>query len=205
MLIAISSRADEAKIGSVPAEIVIGAPCPVLVVRPDLAPERLCDESPVWRILAPHDASPVTTESVAWAAELARRKNIHLDILHIAMAGEAPPAEPGSLPVGPYVDHHYYDLRSWSKEFLERFAASEHISSGAHLELHLAQGEPAAEIVKFAEIHSSDLIVVAWRGSLEEGRARVVRKLLERAPCPLLFVRLGTLQGREQPSAWEAR
>jgi nucleotide-binding universal stress UspA family protein len=200
-LIAISPRADEARIGSVTAEVVRGARCPVLAARSGLAPERLGAESPVWRILVPHDASPATMEAVAWAAELARRENVHLDILHIAMAGESPPAEPGSLPVGPYDDHQYYDLQSWTEEFLERLCAPERMPRGVRPEIHLAHGEPAAEIVRFAEIHSSDLIVVAWRGSLEEGHARVVRKLLARSPCPLLFIAPGTLPGREQPSA----
>ncbi|HEY8462090.1 MAG TPA: universal stress protein [Blastocatellia bacterium] len=203
-LIVISSRADETKIGSVTAEVVKGARCPVLAARSGLAPERLSARSPAWRILVPHDASPATTEAVAWAAKLACGKNAHLDILHIVAAGEPAPAEPGSLPIGPYDDHQYYDLLSWTEEFLERLCVPECMPRGLRPKIHLAHGEPAAEIIRFAETHASDLIVVAWRGSLEEGRARVVRKLLARAPCPLLFIVPGALPGREQPSARNA-
>jgi nucleotide-binding universal stress UspA family protein len=34
----------------------------------------------------------------------------------------------------------------------------------------------------------AELIVLSWSGSLERGRASVVRELLETAPCPLLIV-----------------
>jgi nucleotide-binding universal stress UspA family protein len=183
-LIAMSSHADDTSIGSVTADVVRRACCPVLAVRPEAA---IASGKRLGRILVPHDASPISAEAVEWAALLAQRENAQLDILHIAAAGEPPP-ESGSLPVGPYLDQEHYDLKTWSDEFLHRFCAHKCAAKRVQPRLHLANGDPADEVIKFAKSHSSDLIVVAWHGSLDEGHARVVRTLLAQAPCLLLFI-----------------
>src|SRR5262249_16382415 len=103
-----------------------------------------------------------------------------------------PPLEPGSLPVGLYVDHAHYDLKAWSREFMRRFfhINVESLEAPTPL-LHLAIGDPAEEIIRYADRTGGDFIVSAWQGSIDEGRARVVRELLARANCQLLFLVIG--------------
>jgi universal stress protein A len=166
--------------------------CPALVVRPDLDLGANLEGRWLRRILVPLDSSPGSAEAVHRAAELARSENATLDILHIASPGDVPPSEPGSLPVGLYMDHAYYDLRSWSREFIRRFF---HINLGTPdaptPTLYLSSGDPAAEIIKYADRTGADLIVSAWQGCVDEGRAKVVRELLARASCQLLFLIIG--------------
>ena len=166
--------------------------CPALVVRPDLNLGADLEGRWLRRILVPLDSSPGSAEAVHRAAELARRENANLDILHIASPGDLPPSEPGSLPVGLYMDYAYYDLKSWSREFMRRFF---HINLGTQdtptPRLFLSSGDPASEIIKHADRTGADLIVSAWQGSIDEGRARVVRELLARANCQLLFLVIG--------------
>ena len=161
----------------------------VLVLRREVEP--LASEEDHWahRILVPLDAAPASAEAVTRAARIATREGAQLDLLHITGPGAKQPEEPGSLPVGYFVDRPHYDLKMWSIEFLNRFFhGMVPDTAGLTPELHLAVGEVADEIIAFAKENRTDLIVMAWQGVLEEGRAGVVRELLARAPCQLLFL-----------------
>jgi nucleotide-binding universal stress UspA family protein len=179
-------------ISDITLSVICRIRCPALVVRPDLDLKTDAEGRWLRRILVPLDSTPGSAEAVLRAAELARRENASLDILHIASPSDTPPSEPGSLPVGMYMDHPHYDLKSWSREFMRRFF---HINVGAQSDLtpmlYLSSGDPAEEIIKYADRTGADLIVSAWQGSIDEGRAKVVRELLARANCQLLFLVIG--------------
>jgi nucleotide-binding universal stress UspA family protein len=186
-LIVMCEHGNQETIGSITSNVVCNAPCPVLVVRPDNVSGRFGDERWLRRILVPLDATPLSAEACRMAARLAKRQDARLDILHVATAGEPPPEEPGSLPLGHYIDRHEYDLKIWSEEFLDRFfRLREDTPDDLQPNLHLARGSAADEIIEFASRESSDLIVIAWQGCFDDGRAKVIRELLVRAPCPLL-------------------
>ena len=180
------------EVSDVTLRVLCHLDCPALVVRPGLDLGAHDEGRWLRRILVPLDSSPGSAEAVRRAADLAWRENAILDILHIASSQGLPPSEPGSLPVGLYMDHPHYDLKSWSREFMRRFF---HITVGTGdvptPMLHLSSGDPAEEIIKFAERTGTDLIVSAWQGSLDEGRARIVRELLSRDNCQLLFLVIG--------------
>jgi nucleotide-binding universal stress UspA family protein len=183
----------EGKVSDITLSVICRITCPAIVVRPDLGLKPDAEGRWLRRILVPLDSTPGSAEAVLRAAELARRENASLDILHIASPRDTPPSEPGSLPVGLYMDQPHYDLKSWSREFMRRFGQ---ISVGAQISeptpmLHLASGDPAEEIIKYADRTGADLIVSAWQGSIDEGRAKVVRELLARANCQLLFLVIG--------------
>ena len=179
-------------ISDITLKVICRIRCPALVVRPDLDLKTDAEGRWLRRILVPLDSTPGSAEAVLRAAELARRENATLDILHIASPRDMPPSEPGSLPVGLYMDHPHYDLKSWSRESMRRFF---HVNVGAQSELtpmlYLSSGDPAEEIIKYADRTGADLIVSAWQGSIDEGHARVVRELLARANCQLLFLVIG--------------
>ena len=89
-----------------------------------------------------------------------------------------------------YLDQPYLEMETWSEQFLMCSLGFERQPQmGFPLRLFLSYGEPADEILRFATEHACDLVVVAWGGSLRGERGKVVKALVERAPCPLLFVR----------------
>jgi nucleotide-binding universal stress UspA family protein len=182
----------EGMVSDITLSVICRVGCPAIVVRPALGLKPDAEGRWLRRILVPLDSTPGSAEAVLRAAELARRENASLDILHIASALDTPPSEPGSLPVGLYMDQPHYDLKSWSREFMRRFGQ---VTADPQSELtpllHLASGDPADEIIRYADQTGADLIVSAWQGSIDEGRAKVVRELLARANCQLLFLVIG--------------
>ena len=60
----------------------------------------------------------------------------------------------------------------------------------ANIRLVLAQGEAGAAIVEFARHNASDLIALAWRGSLEPERAQTMRRVIREASCPVIVFRV---------------
>jgi nucleotide-binding universal stress UspA family protein len=191
-LVVLHAGRAKGEVSDITLNVICRICCPALVVRPDLHLGQDSEGRWLRRILVPLDSSPGSAEAVQRAAQLASRENATLDILHIASPGDLPPSEPGSLPVGLYMDHAHYDLKSWSREFLRRFF---HITLGTPdtpaPTLYLSSGDPAAEIIKYADKTGADLIVLAWQGCVDEGRAKVVRELLARANCQLLFLVIG--------------
>jgi nucleotide-binding universal stress UspA family protein len=195
---------EREEVNAITSAIITGSCWAVLVLRRDLELPVLAEGHWVRRVLVPLDAAPTSAEAVRRAARIAHRENAVLELLHIAGPGVEGPQEPGSLPIGPFVDRPY-DLRIWSTEFLNRFFHGVVPDTcGLTPALHLAVGEVADEIIRFAKDNSTDLIVMAWQGSLDEGRAGVVRQLLARSPCQLLFLvidKAANQPGQTQSSA----
>jgi nucleotide-binding universal stress UspA family protein len=181
-----SARRDN-RLGSIAAAVIQTAACPVLVVRPDM-PEPRRTLAQIDHVLVPLDGSPGASMAVPIAAALGRSRSADLDLLHVATAGTTHPSEAGTL-LGPrYLDAPQYEWPEWAREFLERFGPTPAAATGGHVRVHAAGGDPGDEIVQFAATHETDLIGIAWQQALEPGRARVVKRLLEASPCPLLFV-----------------
>lgn len=188
-LVVMATHAAKTAEGGVTEQVVNRCSRPVLVVHPPgpgFRPARRSLTTGL-RILVPHDASPPASAAMQWGARLAHRGEGSLDVLHVAMAGADFPGVPGSLPLGPYADG-FYDLQSWMREFLDRFCMPACGPLGVQPELHLRRGELAPEIIRFAKENEIDLIVLAWRGNLTLQCGEVIRTLLARTPCPLLFV-----------------
>jgi nucleotide-binding universal stress UspA family protein len=186
--------------GHVTLRVIQEALCPVLVVRSALGvagAERLRH---VRRILVPLDGSRESTACVGHAAEIARRKDAELRFLHVATVTRKPRRGRATLSAPRYLDQPYLEMEAWSEEFLARCLGFEQQARlDVPLQLLLGRGEPAAEIVRCATEHACDLIVAAWSGSLGGERATVVKSLLERAPCPLLFLRAALSEWQDQP------
>jgi len=168
--------------------IVRHAPCPVLLVRPEIA-ERVRATTDLRRIVLPLDGAPSSAAVIAPALELAARAGAEVDILFVA-GPAAPPAEPGTLTGPVYVDQPQHEWPAWAREFIARFGTSlGRYPPATHCRLFLRTGDPASEILRFASEHASDLIVLEWRGRLDPTHARVVKAVLANAPCPVLLLR----------------
>jgi nucleotide-binding universal stress UspA family protein len=171
--------------GHVTLGVLEAPPCPVLVVRSALRcgsqAHRLRH---LRRILVPLDGSPEAARSIEQACVIAARANAKVTVLHVVDVSE------WAAPVThTYEDQSQYEREAWADEFLRSSFAHAPRPPEVRAEVAMRRGDPGSEIAKFAEDDDCDLVVAAWGGRLSPGRARVVRTLLERAPCPLLFLR----------------
>jgi nucleotide-binding universal stress UspA family protein len=176
--------------GHVTLSVIREASCPVLVIRSALGTAGAEKLKRMRRILVPLDGSPESTACVGHAAEFALRNDAELYFLHVATVTRTPSRGWAKLSAPRYLDQPYLEMEAWSEEFLTRCLGFERQARlDVPLQLFLRSGEPAAEIVRFATEHDCNLIAAAWGGCLGGERATVIKSLLDRAPCPLLFLR----------------
>jgi nucleotide-binding universal stress UspA family protein len=172
--------------GRVAAAVLRAAPCPVVLVPPDRGRQ-------LWtlrRLLFPHDGTPTSATAMGPVAALASRAEAEVVVLHVATPGAEPPAEAGTLVSPRYVDQPQHEWPAWKREFLDRVCGLGRAASGVRMRVALAEGEPGAAIVEFARENASDLIALAWRGSLDAERARVMRRVMLDAACPVVVFRV---------------
>jgi nucleotide-binding universal stress UspA family protein len=181
------------ELGRVARQVLLTAPCPVVLVPPVRGLRPLV----LRHVLLPCDGTPTTAAAVGPALALASRAGAEVTALHVAAVGEARAAEPGSVTAPRYVDQPQHEWPAWCQEFLHRVCCLSESGQVARLRLALVAGEPGAEIVRFARAHDIDLIVLAWRGTLEPERAAAARAVIGAAPCPILILRV---REKEEPA-----
>jgi nucleotide-binding universal stress UspA family protein len=170
-------------LGSTATNVLRNAPCPVVLIPPGCS-------SISWHlhhVLVPHDGTPTTSGALRPAVELAEHANAELLVAHVTDISAAP-AEPGSLTTPRYVDQLQHEWPAWTSEFVKRLACICPLGH-LHVRMVLAHGNPAAEIVRLAKQHSTNLVVLAWRGQWEAPRAATLKDILHGAHCPIMVVR----------------
>jgi nucleotide-binding universal stress UspA family protein len=172
--------------GSVLGDVLRTAPCPVVLV-PSI---RSRYPWALRQLVLPHDGTPTSAAAIAPTADLASRAGADLVVLHVATAGAEPPAESGTFVTPRYLDQPQHEWPTWSREFLERVRGLGHLANIEKIRLVLAQGEASAAILEFARRNASDLIALAWRGSLEPERAQTIRRVISDASCPVIVFRV---------------
>jgi nucleotide-binding universal stress UspA family protein len=171
-------------LGSVSAEVVDHAPCPVLVVR----------DGAVASVVLAIDGSPGAER----AARVVRTWPILRD-LPVAVVAVAETAVPwGAGMVGGLYDEvmtsyaQDVDLARRGTSDLANKVADTLVAAGVAAVAHVLEGDPAHEIVEFAGRRPGSLVVVGTRG--HGGLARLVlgsvaRNVLLHAACSVLVVR----------------
>lgn len=169
------------RLGDVAERVVAGMTAPLVLVRP----EAPVVQRELKRLLLPLDGTPKTAAALRPAFELAQRLGASIDLLHVAAPSGAP-QERGSIGMPRYVDQAQHEWSQWSGEIVERLATC---AAGCPPEVpvrtFLAHGEIGAEIERVAVEHQADALVLVRRSHLEAGRARVLRAVLPRTPCPI--------------------
>ncbi|MEW6732226.1 MAG: universal stress protein [Acidobacteriota bacterium] len=161
-------------------------PCPVFFTRPDL--ERLA-ERPIQQLVVPLDGTPSAAAAIEPAVRLAGENDAQLHVLYIATDRSAP-HEPGSLPIGPYLDQPQHDWPFWIREFWDRFIiCTKQIAPQVKSHLHVIHGEVVEEIKRFVHKHDCDLLTMAINLRAADTQADRLRKLMSQLHCPLLLVR----------------
>jgi nucleotide-binding universal stress UspA family protein len=182
----VTSIKEGRHLGSVAEAVIKGTNRPVLLVRPEasLVPRELR------RFLLPVDGTPKTATALRPATALAMRLGASLDLLYIAGPESAAPEERGSIWAPRYVDQPQHEWSGWANEVAERLASfCAHCPPDVPVQMFLGQGDIGTEIEKFALEHASDAVVLVRRSRLQPGRAKILRTVLERTPCPVLILR----------------
>ncbi|ARA92393.1 hypothetical protein AWN76_003890 [Rhodothermaceae bacterium RA] len=163
-------------LGSVAAEVLRGAPCPVLISQ------HAAIEAPPapMQILLPVDLSQPTEALVHTTAALAHRFNAEVDLLHVM--------DP--------------EVHVGCREIIPPEAPPGCATADARIRFHVVQGQPSREILKFARSHHTDLIVLA-SPALSRTKYFPASSLTEHiasaAPCPVLVLRMPTHAAIRRP------
>jgi nucleotide-binding universal stress UspA family protein len=169
-------------LGSAAEEVVRHADCPVLTIRRDSEPRLLTRAK---RMLVPVDFSDHSQRALAMAQTFAERAGATIDLLHV---------------IEQIVHPAFYStgktsLLELDSELAERCRdnlvklAEEAGGPQVPVTPHVVEGRATREIVRFAEEHGSDVIVIATHGLTGLKHfllGSVTTKVVRRAPCPVL-------------------
>jgi nucleotide-binding universal stress UspA family protein len=154
---------------------------------------------PLRKILVPVDFATHSAHAVEVAAELARRYEGSLDLVHVF----DPMAYP--LPDG-YVVFTRPQLDEMFARFDEELAKYQQAAQRAgmtRVQTHVRQGPCAAEICDFAREGAFDLIVMGTHGRKGLNRVllgSVAERVLRGAPCPVLTLRAEAPAAQAHPA-----
>jgi glycine betaine transporter len=135
-------------------------------------------------ILVPHDFSETSAAAVRYAMELARRFNARLTFIHVGNSAQA--AFDTEFPIG-LEDAREDAIR---ERLLKIVTPQEQIEFAPQFVVR--PGNPAAEIVRYAQEYGADLIVMGTHGRGLVGHVvmgSVAEKVVRTAFCPVLTVR----------------
>ena len=172
-------------LGSVSLDVARHAPCPVLV----------CKGTPrnVRTITIAHDGSPGAAAAVRFVTGLRLPHHAHLRVVGVAEPVRYPTAAPGI--VGKALQAAISQVEGERKAHLEgvlKPAVVELWPQVATIDLSVTVGSPAPEILRYAEVTDTDLLVVGARGLGTMTRlllGSVSESVLRHANCPVLVVR----------------
>lgn len=140
------------------------------------------------KILVPTDFSHLSDQAVGIASALARESSGTVILLHVEEA-----------PVAYGAGEMYYGIAEPDTEALRRMLQEIRVPENVTVERHLAAGEPAGSIVRFAEENAVDLIVMSTHGRTGLVRllmGSVAEEVVRRAKCLVL-----TLKPKTEPAA----
>jgi nucleotide-binding universal stress UspA family protein len=146
------------------------------------------------RLLLPTDFSESATHAFAYALSFAQKYDAELYLLHVievlplGYTGELFPTSMTQV-----VD----EISSYARSEMQKLAEKARRES-AKVEERIAQGKPAAEILRVAAEDKIDLIVLGTHGHGVLNRAlfgSTTERVTRKAPCPVLVCRLFEHQG----------
>ncbi|HEY6306799.1 MAG TPA: universal stress protein [Candidatus Angelobacter sp.] len=163
--------------GSCAEFIFRNATCPVLTVGPHVAVRPYKDFS-VENILFPTDLGPHVEYAATYALSFAREKHARLTFMHVVSLEEA-------------FQRDRAELVSAARTKLEKLVPSD-AKRWCEPELVVDIGDPALEVVGYAQKERPDLIVLGLPHDKKFNshfRTGVTYKLVSSAPCPVLTIR----------------
>jgi nucleotide-binding universal stress UspA family protein len=144
--------------------------------------------TPFRKILVPVDFSPHSDDGMRLAADIARRYEASLTLVHVYQPVAYPFPEGFML----YTPSQLAEMLTEMQKLLDRARAEVEAGGSLRVEAKLLQGIVASEIVTTAQQESFDLIVMGTHGRSGLQHAllgSVAEKVLRKAHCPVLTVR----------------
>jgi nucleotide-binding universal stress UspA family protein len=172
-------------LGSVTEKVLRKAVCPVLTVPPHA--EDSASPAAVKSILCPVDFSEASLRSLEHGFSLAQEADARLTLLYVA---EGPPEIAGEgswFEVPEYFDH----VQHLARERLAMLVPKE-ARQWCLPHVLVVKGKPHREIVRVAQEHEVDLIVMGVHGKGVVDLAlfgSTANQVVRSAPCPVLTVR----------------
>ena len=170
-------------LGSVSSEVVDHAPCPVLVAR----------RSRLTRAVLGHDGSDCARHAESVISRWPIFDNVAIEVVDVAPAGVGWSTVTQATYAGS-VEPYLEAVRATrlADEDVAEAAASRLRSAGRSASASVAQGAPATELIRSADKHAAELIIVGTRGRTGLRRlvlGSVARNVLHHATCSVLIVR----------------
>ena len=166
--------------GSVTAEVILNAPCDVLVVK------RPCSDctGSYTSILVPFDGSEFSTKAMARAVEMAKTDGARVTVLYVIPRYEE------------MVEFYRSETikQSLSAEAEKVIAQAKKIAAAAGVEVQseIREGHPSDEIVAVADKLGNDLIAMGtygWKGMSKAIMGSTTNRVISHANCPILVVK----------------
>ena len=156
-------------VGEVARCLITESPRPVVVVPPvGDAPAR------VERVLVALDRDLATTEALRRVLETIAATGVEIVVVHVCSPDELPR----------FADQIQHETDAWAGEFLTRYCSLPR----RRIHLELRYGDVAGEVAAVAARVAADLVVLAWRQSLDGDHGAVVRRLIGQDRVPVLLV-----------------
>jgi nucleotide-binding universal stress UspA family protein len=171
------AEADK-RLGHVAQAVIERTAVPVL-----LLPRRYREALPWQTMLAATSGEAAADQALAAAVQLAAALELKMAVVHCAEPGAA--AEARAL--GAYADAPQYEYPRRLEEMITRAVTPQECR--CIVEVLLCRGDPAAELMKQLAERRSSVLALGWHGRLAQGRAPVLKRLLDEAECPVLLVR----------------
>jgi nucleotide-binding universal stress UspA family protein len=148
------------------------------------------------RVLFPTDFSEGSFHALPYAVDITRNNNAKLYILHIIY--DIAKATDSHIP-HISADELYSELNEWAIKEIDTCCIEE-IRTLPDVEKKVVKGIPYEEIIKFASENEIDIIVMGTYGRAGFERfifGSTADKVVRRAPCPVLTVRVPEHRGNK--------
>jgi nucleotide-binding universal stress UspA family protein len=150
---------------------------------------------PIRTILHPTDFSEQSQHAFAAACSLARDHGSRLVVLYVRAPSAVAYGELGPIVTDPV----------WTPADVKAALSVLHLPDpGVEVEYRVAEGGPAAEIIRLARGLGANLIVMGTHGRTGLGRllmGSVAEDVLRRAPCPVMALKAPFFVGAQGPVA----
>jgi nucleotide-binding universal stress UspA family protein len=166
------------RLGHVAQAVIERTAVPVL-----LLPRRYREALPWHTMLVATSGEAAADQALAAAVQLAAALGLKVTVLHCA----EPDAAAEARALGAYADAPHYEYPRRLEEMVTRAVTPQECRCIE--QVVLCRGDAAAQILKQRAERRSSVLALGWHGRLAQGRAPVLKRLLDEAECPVLLVR----------------
>jgi hypothetical protein len=136
--------------------------------------------------IVPLSGESKTSEALSVSLRLAERTQSIVDLLHV-MPEKISQSDEQLSTLGDQLHHEYTEMPERIASEASPFSSAEERGRIRHV-LHCT-GSVTPEIEKIIHDSPGEILSLEWTGTLAEGRAAIIKEILQTANCPILFVK----------------